>query len=155
MNLHVVDNKNNSRLLVRLINLSRIPMYFAVAWMQLIWFLECTRGPSPASCNPWNFGVPMYLGLLDVLIGFWSIQPSRRFWSAALLVSILAIGISVNSLLPIIIGVSSNIPMLIMGALVLAVSLIEFRELLKIHSQNRTGPAPMVLSKYESEIRTY
>ncbi|MFW9911598.1 MAG: hypothetical protein ACFFEU_03950 [Candidatus Thorarchaeota archaeon] len=153
MSFHVVDNKSNSKLLVRLINLSRIPMYFSVAWMQYLWYLDCIRGPAPASCNPWNFGVPMYLGLLDVLMGFWSIRPSRKFWSAALLVSLIAIGISANSLLPIIRGISSNIPMLIMGVLVLSLSLIEFRELLRI--RNRIGPAPMVFAKYESEIRTY
>ncbi len=155
MNLHEVDKKNNSMLLVRLINIARIPMYFSVAWMQFLWYLECIRGPTPGLCNAWNYLVPMYLGILDVLMALWSAKPKRGFWSAAVLVSLLAIGISVNSILPIIRGTSSNIPMLIMGTLVLTVSLIEFIGLLKGRTKDRKLPEWVGYAKVEGEFRTY
>jgi hypothetical protein len=150
-----VENRRDSMLLVKLINLSRIPMYFSVAWMQYLWYIDCIRGPTPASCNVWNFAVPMYLGILDILMGLWSLRPSRGYWSSVVLVSVLAIGISANSILPIIRGISFNMPMMIMGSLVLAVSLIEFVELMKVRSGNGIIPDWDGYAKVEGEIRTY
>lgn len=69
--------------------------------------------------------------------------------------SLLAIGVSVNSLLPIVRGISSNMAMFVMGAIVLALSLVEFIALMKVHSKNESVPDLIGHTRLESEIRTY
>ncbi len=103
-------------------------MYFSVAYVQFI-YLECLQLESTAPCDTMLVFVPIFLGCLDSVMILWSTRMTKRFWQVAFLVAVLAIGVSINSLIPIF---QLNPPysplqiaMIILAGLVLFISIIE------------------------------
>ena len=119
---------NHSSLVIRLVNLSRVVMYFSVAFVQFV-NLECLQPGSTTPCDTMLVYVPLFLALLDSFMVIWSTRMSKQFWQTAFLVSVLAILVSVNSLVPIFQMIdplsSLQSAMLVLGGGVLLVSVME------------------------------
>jgi len=134
-----VDKKKKRIRTVRLLNLFRVVMYSSVVVVQslrlgFVWF-------SPLGFVLWMFYMfvlgqdlmlvlaPLLLALLDVLLMVWSTRPSRGFTVAAQFVSLIAILISLNALIPLVTGstISSTyqITMLVLGTSVLLISVLD------------------------------
>ncbi|MDF1540180.1 MAG: hypothetical protein P1Q69_14900 [Candidatus Thorarchaeota archaeon] len=132
-------------------------MYFAVAYVQFT-HLECLQPEASVPCDTMLVFVPLFLGILDSAMAFWSANVTKRFWQAAFLVSVLAILVSANSLFPLVWThdpyTSLQSAMLILGGGVFILSMIDLITLKGIHLQRtfdfeRKQPVP------SSEIRTY
>lgn len=143
--------------IVRLINLTRVVMYFSVAFVQFV-HLECLQPEAIAPCDTMLVYVPLFLGLLDSLMVIWSTRITKRFWQVAFLVSILAILVSANSLMPLF-PMSDPITslqsaMLLLGGAVFVVSTVELIFFRGVHLQ-KTFSFETETSSPNSEIRTY
>lgn len=133
------DRTKKHTRVVRLLNIFRIIMYFSVVVVQclrlgFVWF-------SPAAFFLWvgflySSGqdvmivlAPTLLALLDVLLIVWSRAPSRVFTVAAQLVSLLAILVSLNTLIPLVTSPSTlsdyQVTMLMLGISVFLISVLD------------------------------
>ena len=134
-----VDKKKKRIRTVRLLNLFRVVMYSSVVVVQslrlgFVWF-------SPLGFVLWMFYMfvlgqdlmlvlaPLLLALLDVLLMVWSTRPSRGFTVAAQFVSLIAILISLNALIPLVTGSTTpstyQITILVLGTSVLLISILD------------------------------
>lgn len=128
--------ENNEELLVRLVNFSRVFIYFAAAWVQSTVLAECMNSTAQ-SCEPMIVIVPVLLGLWDFIMAIWSIKTSTRFWNKAFLVPLVSIAVGINTIFPLV--SMSSLPivetiMLDLSLIVILVSVIEFYALLKVRS---------------------
>ncbi|MFW9851160.1 MAG: hypothetical protein ACFFF4_18690 [Candidatus Thorarchaeota archaeon] len=144
-----------SSLLTRLINIIRVVAYFSVAYIQFI-HLECLQPESTVPCDTMLVYVPIFLGCLDSVMILWSTRMTKRFWQVAFLVSVLAIAVSINSLIPIF---QSTPPysflqtaMIVLAGLVLFISIIELLYYREGFEKKRYS---MEAFQQTGEIRTY
>lgn len=125
---------NNGELLSRLVNFSRVFIYFAAAWVQATVLIE-QMNAFPPRYDITIVAVPLFLGLWDFLMAFWSIKPSTRFWSIALIIPIVSITVAINTTAPLLIlrslAVVESI-MLLLSLLVILVSIIEIYALRRV-----------------------
>jgi len=151
------SESHHTPLIVRLINLSRVVMYFSVAFVQFV-YLECLQPEAIAPCDTMLVYVPLFLGLLDSFMVIWSTRITKRFWQVAFVVSILAILVSANSLMPLFPMsdplTSLQSAMLVLGGAVFVVSTVELIFFRGVHLQ-KTFSFETETTSPDSEIRTY
>jgi hypothetical protein len=145
----------HSSLVSRLINLSRVVMYFSVAFVQYI-NLDCLQQGSTTPCDAMLVYVPLFLGLLDSVMVIWSDVMTKRFWQVAFLVSVLAVLVSLNTLIPIFQmtdpHTSLQSAMLVFGSGIILVSVLEMIFFIGVYLRKQYS---MDASQPESSIRTY
>ncbi|MHA1137915.1 MAG: hypothetical protein ACTSSE_15655 [Candidatus Thorarchaeota archaeon] len=145
---------NNGELLVRLVNFSRVFIYFTAAWVQAIVAWECMN-TRYMRCTLMIVVVPLLLGLWDLVMAFWSIRPSTRFWNIAFIVPLVSIAVAINTIAPILTMLSPAIVetiMLVLSLLVILVSIIEIYALRKVA---RSWVRKLNQNTSVDEIRTY
>ncbi|MGY5859297.1 MAG: hypothetical protein RTU63_08000 [Candidatus Thorarchaeota archaeon] len=152
------SEENNGELLVRLVNFSRVFIYFVAAWVQATLLIEFMN-TIPPRYDISLVTVPLLLGLWDFVMGFWSIKPSTRFWNIAFIVPIVSITVAVNTIAPLLLLSSPTIIESIMfglSLLILLVSFIEIYALRKVASSwIRKIDRNLSTDTSASEIRTY
>ena len=145
---------NTGELVVRLVNFSRVFIYFAAAWVQATVLAECLHD-IPPRCDFMIVLVPVLLGSWDFAMALWSIKPSTQFWNISFLVPLVSIAVAINRISPVIALSSLSLVetiMLDLSLIVILVSIIEVYALLKVGSSwirkiNRNASV--------DEIRTY
>lgn len=145
---------NNGELLVRLVNFSRVLIYFAAAWVQSTVLLECMNS-SPLGCDPMIVTVPILLGLLDFVMAIWSVKPSTRFWNIAFLVPLISIVIAINTIAPILAMTSLPVVETIMLGLSLFVILVSAIEIYALRKVMSSWIQKIDHNFSVDEIRTY
>ena len=145
--------------IVKRINVSRAFIYFVVTGLQSYWLLECLSSRTPVFCNVNLVIVPAVLTLLDLALIVWTPEQAPRFLKAARIVSVIAILISINTLLPIIgrgrFDILPSLIMMIFGYIIIMISVIEISILiLKDRVKYRTLNRDEEIES-DSEIRTY
>ncbi len=130
-------------------------MYFSVAFVQFV-NLECLQPGSTTPCDTMLVYVPLFLGLLDSVMVIWSTRMTKRFWQVAFLVSVLAILVSVNSLVPIFQMIDSftslQSAMLVLGGGVFLVTVMELVFFRDVHLRKQYSLEPV---QPNADIRTY
>ena len=145
---------NSGELLVRLVNFSRVFLYFSAAWVQAIVAWECVNTPY-MRCTLMIVVVPLFLGLWDFVMGLWSIKPSTRFWNIAFIVPIVSIAVAINTIAPILPTVSYSEVDAIMLGLSLLVLLVSFIEIHALRKVTRSWIRKLNRNTSVDEIRTY
>ena len=145
---------NNGELLVRLVNFSRVFIYFAAAWVQSIVLLECMKN-TPPRCDFMIVSVPVFLGLWDFVMAIWSIKPSARFWNIAILVPLVSLAVAINTVAPLLLLASLSAVETIMLLLSLTVILVSIVEILALRKVVRYWIRKIDRNSSVDEIRTY
>lgn len=144
----------NGELLVRLVNFSRVFIYFAAAWIQSGVLWECVRTPY-TQCTAMIVIVPVFLGFWDFIMAFWSIRPSTRFWNISFIVPIISIAVAINTIAPILAMVSMPIVETVMLGLSLLVLIVSFVEIQALRKVMRSWIRKLNQNTSVDEIRTY
>lgn len=145
---------NNGELLVRLVNFSRVLIYFTAAWVQAIVAWECMNTPY-MRCTLMIVVVPLLLGLWDLVMAFWSIRPSTRFWNIAFIVPLVSIAVAINTIAPILTMLSPAIVETIMLTLSLLIILVSIIEIYALRKVARSWVRKLNQNASVDEIRTY
>ena len=145
---------NNGESLVRLVNFSRVFIYFAAAWVQSTVLLECINSSS-LRCDVMIVAVPLFLGLWDLVMAFWSIRPSTRFWNIAFIVPLVSIAVAVNTIAPILALASLPVVETIMFGLCLIVILVSVIEIYALRKVAGSWIRKIDRNSSVDEIRTY
>ena len=138
--------------ILKALNMVRIVLYISVAFLQYGLYLDYLNGPVNEPYDVLLFIIPSILALIDITMAFWSIKESRNYRNVLPFISIFAIAISLNSMIPFFSGDPSyNILMFYLAVLVVLVSLVELIEVAKRESKiaGRIKPG----TKFET--RTY
>ena len=146
--------RNNGELLVRLVNFSRVLIYFAAAWVQSTVLIECMNS-IPPQCDFMIVLVPVFLGLWDFAMALWSIKPSTRFWNIAFLVPLVSIAVAINTIAPILVISSLTIVETIMLGLSVIVILISVIEIYALRKVARFWIRKINRNVSVDEVRTY
>jgi hypothetical protein len=145
---------NNGELVVKLVNFSRVFIYFAAAWVQATVLAECMND-IPPRCDFLIVLVPVLLGSWDFAMALWSIKPSTRFWNISFLVPLVSIAVAINTIAPF--PAMSFLPiaetiMFGLSLIVILVSIIEMYALLKVAN---SWVKKIDRNSSVDEIRTY
>lgn len=138
--------------MLKALNMIRIVLYFSVAFLQYGLYFAYLNGPYNEPYDVMLFIAPSILAIIDIAMAFWSIKESRNYRNLVPFISILAIIMSVNSMLPFFSGDPSyNLLMFYLALLVILVSLLELIEVVRRESKLMSEIKPV--SKFET--RTY
>ena len=144
--------------LVVLVNISRVFIYFAAAWVQSTLLVEYMNA-IPPRYDISLVTVPLLLGMWDFVMAFWSIKPSTRFWNIAFIVPIVSITVSINTIAPLLTLLSLSTHDAIMLGLSLLVILVSFIEIIALRrvmsSWIRKIDRSFSGDKSANEFRTY
>lgn len=118
--------------MLKALNMVRIVLYISVAFLQYGLYFDYLNGPYNEPYDVLLFIIPSLLALIDITMSFWSIKESRNYRNVLPFISIFAIAISLNSMIPFFSGDPSyNILMFYLAVLVVLVSLVELIEVAK------------------------
>ena len=144
---------NTGESLVRLVNFSRVIIYITAALVQYNLLVDCMNTSS--NCDLTMVLIPLFLGLWDFVMGFWSLKPSTRFWNIAFLVPVVSLIAAINTIRSLIFMLSLTLHETIMLFLSIVVVLVSFVEFYGLRQVTRSWDKKLFPNKSVNEIRTY
>ncbi len=144
---------NTGESLVRLVNFTRVIIYITAALVQYNLLVDCIN--TSGNCDLTMVLIPLFLGLWDLGMGLWSLNPSTRFWNIAFIVPVVSLIAAINTIRSLIFMLSLTLHETIMLYLSIAVVLVSFIEFYGLRQVTKSWDKKLFPNKSVNEIRTY
>ncbi len=139
--------------LVRLVNFSRVIIYFIAALVQYNLLVDCIN--TSGNCDLTMVLIPLFLGLWDLAMGLWSLKPSTLFWNIAFLVPVVSLIAAIRTIMSLVFMPSFTLHETIMLDLSIVVVLVSFIEFYGLRQVTRSWVKKLDQNQSVDEIRTY